>query len=91
MVSDPKNEEMEIIIGEDDNVKSILIQVNEDDLSTTVLSDLSPDENIDYLLEAVGANAQELVKQGKNKDIMIEELRDLFEHIIDYYLEDLED
>ena len=90
MVKDPKEDILEIIIDEDkdENIKNIVVQINEEDLSTTVLSDYSPEANIDFLLEAVGANAQELIKQGKDKDEVIDDLRDFFEQVIEAYLED---
>lgn len=91
MVSEPKDKELEIIIGEDEDIISVVVQVDEEDLSTTVYSDYSAEENIDILLEAVGANAQELIEQGRDRQDVIEELRDTLEQIIDGYLDDTED
>lgn len=88
MEESSKKIEEEVIIGEKGNLKTIVIQFNEDDLSTTILSSLSPDENIDYLIEAAGVNAKELIDQGRDREEVIEDLRDFMEQVIEEYLED---
>lgn len=72
------------------NSKNIVVQISDEDLTTTVYSDLSPDANIDYLLEAVGVNAQEVVKQGKDRKELTKELKDFFDQVLQAYLEDVE-
>lgn len=75
----------------DSNIsKNIVVQISDEDLTTTVYSDLSPDANIDYLLEAVGVNAQEVVKQGKDRKELTKELKDFFDQVLQAYLEDVE-
>ena len=93
MVKEPEEakNENEIVLDGDENIKNIIVRIDETDFSTTVLSDYPPEENIDFLLEAAGANAQELIKQGYDKKEVIEDLRDFFEQVLEAYVEDFEE
>ena len=58
------NNEIPVIIQDNKNQKHILVQVNLKNKNTQVLSNFSAWENLSFLMEAIGATAQQCIREG---------------------------
>jgi len=80
------NTEEKIIIRDDKNQKNILVQVNIKKGKTAVVSNFSAWENLAYILEGLGATAQECVREGKSKKEVIKAINDYLDKVIESYI-----
>lgn len=81
--------DQKIVIKDDDSLKNILIQVNMEKNTATVLSNFTAWENLTYILEGLGASAQECVREGKSKKEVKEAIDVYLKVVIKTYVTEL--
>ncbi|MBI2103688.1 hypothetical protein HYT59_01645 [Candidatus Woesebacteria bacterium] len=57
----------EVMIKDSKDLKNILIQINMDKNTTTVISNFSAWENLALIIEGLGATAQKCIREGHSK------------------------
>lgn len=69
-----KKQKVPVIIEDNKNLKNILVQLDMAAGHTKVISKFSAWENIAYLMEALGASAQQCLREGRSKQEVYEEI-----------------
>lgn len=82
--------DQKIIVKDDDNLRNIFIQVNMKKNTATVLSSFSAWENLVYILEGLGATAQECIREGKSKGEVKEAIDSYLKEVIKTYVTNLQ-
>ena len=83
------NKDQKVVIKDSDKLRNILIQVNMKKNTATVLSNFSAWENLAYILEGLGATAQECIREGRSKGEVKEAIDSYLKEVIKTYVTNL--
>lgn len=80
-----EKKETPVVMRDNKNQKHILIQVNLKNQNTQVLSNFSAWENLALLLEALGATAQQCIREGISAKKVKHAIRDYLIEVLKVY------
>ena len=74
-----------LILRDSKKIKNILIQVNLENNTSTVISNFTAWENIALILEALGTTVQKCIKEGIDKDRVYNAINNYFKKVLPAY------